>query len=459
MTLRLQRDIATIKNTLLQMSSLVEEAVKSALLACQQQNPDLARLVIERDEEIDAIQMKIDEYVLESLALQQPMAVDLRFLTSAQQIAGQLERVGDHAVNLSEEIVYLMGKTGSVCLLSPGLRDMATLAVSMLADSINAFVYGDSALAREVRRRDKRVDELYRHVFTEEIISMQQGSHEIVPGVYHIILALNIERIADLATNIAEDVIYLVEGRLVRHDESEVSEVSDVHGKVKEEMDKEGIREKKGRPEPLECLERHAKYVCDAIDQSMRAFTAYCDGDGEGFRLYLEKTRELEQAADLVKRNVRSHLPRGVIMPIDKFELFQYLNEQDDVANTAEDIMDWLSYRTVVIGEPLKREYHRLYSQCIDITGVLFEIIKDARVYFQLGDEEVRVRIKQGIRRMRDEETKADGMEHRIKKVIFETYTEDLFPVYFLVRLVELIGRTADHAVGAADVMRSMIAR
>ncbi|MEF3169396.1 MAG: phosphate signaling complex protein PhoU [Deltaproteobacteria bacterium] len=456
MTLRLQRDISTIKNTLLQMSSLVEEAVKSALLACQQQNPDLARLVIERDEEIDAIQMKIDEYVLEALALQQPMAVDLRFLTSAQQIAGQLERVGDHAVNLSEEIVHIMGKTGSVCILSPGLRDMANLAVSMLADSINAFVYGDSALAREVRMRDKRVDELYRHVFTEEITSMQQGGHEIVPGVYLIILALNIERIADLATNIAEDVIYLVEGRLVRHDESEVS---DVHGKAKKEMDKEGICEKKGRPEPLECLERHAKYVCDALDHSMRAFTAYCDGDSEGFRLYLEKTRELEQAADLVKRNVRSHLPKGVIMPIDKFELFQYLNEQDDVANTAEDIMDWLSYRTVVIGESLKREYHRLYSQCINITGMLFDIIKDARAYFQVGDEEVRVRMKREIRRMRDEETKADGMEHRIKQIIFDTYAEDLFPVYFLVRLVELIGRTADHAVGAADVMRSMIAR
>lgn len=456
MTMRLQRDIAIIKNTLLQMSSLVEEAVKSALLACRKQDSDLARRVIEIDDEIDAIQMKIDEYVLETLALQQPMAVDLRFLTSAQQIAIQLERVGDHAVNLSEESVQLMSKTGSVCILSHGLRDMATLAVSMLADSINAFVYGDSVLAREVRRRDKRVDELYRHVFTEEIISMQQGGHEILPGVYHIIQALNIERIADLATNIAEDVIYLVEGRIIRHNEAETSGIP---GKAGREMDKEGICEKKGRPEPLESLERHAKYVIDALDQSSHAFLAYCDGDREGFLRHLEKTRELEQAADLVKRNVRSHLPRGVIMPIDKFELFQYLNEQDDVANTAEDIMDWLSYREVTIGEPLRGEYHWLFIQCIGIAAALTEIIKDARSYFKAGDEEVRVRIKQRIRRMRDEETKADGMEHRIKKVIFETYTEDLFPVYFLVRLVELIGRTADHAVGAADVMRSMIAR
>jgi predicted phosphate transport protein (TIGR00153 family) len=311
-----------------------------------------------------------------------------------------------------------------------------------------------------VRIRDKNVDDLYEYVTREEMTLMESSPHDVKPGVYHIILALNLERIADLATNIAEDVIFLTEGRIIRHDEGLGPKKEELSEKV-EKMEKEApCKEATKFREPLECLENHSNYVHQCLEQAHLAVMAYSENRKDEFKAYMEKVIELEKASDLIKRNVRAHVPRGIIMPIDKFELFQFLNEQDDVANTAEDIIDWLIYADIDVPDQLKEEYDRLLKKCLEITEEMPKIIHSARTYFQTGDEDVRMLIKNRIRKLRDKETEADSIEHQIKKEIFSTYKDKgTFPIYFFVRLTELFGRTADHAVWAADILRSMIAR
>jgi phosphate transport system protein len=452
MTSRMQREIVEIKNMLLQMSGLVEEGTRTAILACQQQNPDLAQQVIERDWEIDKMELQIDSLALKTLALRQPMAVDLRFLTAAMQIAEQLERVGDHAVNISEQVTGLMKKTDIIPITSPGVRDMAGIAINMLGDSINAFVYGDSEMAHTVRNRDSEVDDLYTQVVEEEIGAMEKSRSEVRPGVYNIILALNIERIADLATNIAEDVIYLVDGRMIRHgEEEEPLEAAD--------LIKGGPAGESKRREPLECLERHADLVRQCLEQAALATHAYMDGHDELFEKHQTQVKQLEESADLIKRNVRAHLPRGLIMPIDKFELFLYLNEQDGIADTAEDILEWLSYKRPAFSTEFRKEAGALLDKCLKISESLRPMLHAARTYFQTGNEEVRVFVKDSIRALRKQEHEADFLEHQLKKQVFSVDAVEGTCSCYLLRLVELIGESADRAEDAADILRSMIAR
>ncbi len=459
MTTRVQRDIAEIKNTLLQMSALAEESVRTAVQAWQNHDQELASRVIERDWEIDKIEVQVDSLILKTLVLQQPMAADLRFLTSAMQIAEQLERVGDHSVNIAEQVKSILQRVEVDTVPSTGLKEIAARAIKMLGDSINAFVYADPDLAREVLTQDRDVDELYASVVGKEIDKMEVSPGEVRPGVYHIILALNLERIADLATNIAEDVIFLVEGRLMRHGMDE--EYSLDHGRETDEpLPEEGVcpAPESKRREPLECLENHAKRVTACFEAAARAIKAHLDGDSEEFKRLAEEASEMEHAADLISRNVRSHLPKGIIMPIDKFELFLYLKEEDDVADTAEDVLEWLTYHDSIFPSKVKKELIALVNDCLEITNALVPMIHAARTYFQTGDEEVRNHVKDRIRHLRSMEHDADVREHGLKKEIF---AQDLPPLttYHLIHLVELVGESADHAEKAADILRSMIAR
>ncbi len=459
MTTRIQKEITQIKNLLLQMSSLAEESVRSAIQACQRLDTDLAQRVIERDWEVDYIEVEIDNLVLKTLALQQPMAGDLRFLTSALQIAEQLERVGDHAVNISEQVMALMKRSDIVAVTSPGLRDMAQMALNMLGDSINAFVYQDAEMAYKIRMSDKEVDELYSKVVADEIADMEENCSEVRSGVYNIILALNIERIADLATNIAEDVIFLVEGKVIRHVDDEGVRLH--HIDFTERMAEEeggGPCPPPGRREPLECLHNHSNYVHKCLEQAALAIQAHLNGDDEGFEEYSSNVTELEHAADMIKRNVRAHLPRGIIMPIDKFELFLFLNEQDAIADTAEDLLEWLTYREVTVNSEIKEGLKTLLNKCLDITADLPPILNAARTYFETGDEDTRVWIKDRIRNLRIKEHEADVIEHRLKKQVF-SLDADALTIFYLIKFVELVGQSADHAESAVDILRSMIAK
>ena len=164
---------------------------------------------------IDELEIEIDERVLELLALHQPMATDLRAIVAAFKINSDLERVGDHAVNIAQNVAYIVAAPPLPHL--PELEEMVGLATDMLNDALDAFVRADSGLAWEIGRRDDRVDELHENVFRIVLTHMMEDPRKIGAGIDMILVSRNLERIADLATNVAEDVVFMVEGRTIKH--------------------------------------------------------------------------------------------------------------------------------------------------------------------------------------------------------------------------------------------------
>jgi phosphate transport system protein len=159
--------------------------------------------------------MEIEEAVISLLATQQPMAGDLRLLMAAMKISNDLERVGDHAVNIAQSAQRLL--TLPQMPVVPDLAESARHARRMLADALEAFIKGDGAAARAVCRRDDTVDALHRAVFRIAITHMMEDPRTITAGMELVLVSRNLERVADLATNIAEDVVFLAEGRSIKH--------------------------------------------------------------------------------------------------------------------------------------------------------------------------------------------------------------------------------------------------
>jgi len=208
-------ELKQLKEKLLRMSSLAEEAISASIKALVERNADLAKKVIQSDDAINMIEIEIDELSLRLLALYQPEASDLRFITSAMKINSDLERIGDLAVNIAERTVYLL----TVPLLKPliDIPRMTRAAQGMLQDGINAFVNNDAQLARSVCLRDDEVDKLNDQLFRELLTYMMQDQKTIERALALILIARNLERIADHSTNICEDIIYIVEGRTIKH--------------------------------------------------------------------------------------------------------------------------------------------------------------------------------------------------------------------------------------------------
>lgn len=208
-------ELETLKGSLVKMAGLAEEQVDRAVVALLDRDAAMAEEVIERDSEIDDLEMSIDNMAVQLLALQQPMARDLRFITMAMKIGNDLERVGDHAVNIAENVGYIVEAPPLPHL--PELEEMTGLATEMLNDALDSFVRSDSAQARDIGRRDDRVDELHDNVFRIILTHMMEDPRKIGAGIDLILISRNIERIADLATNVAEDVVFMVEGRIIKH--------------------------------------------------------------------------------------------------------------------------------------------------------------------------------------------------------------------------------------------------
>jgi phosphate transport system protein len=216
MTLRRFHDeMERLKARLVEMSGHAEDAVKLAVDSLLERDEAKAALVIEMDQVIDDLELEIDDVAINLLALQQPMARDLRFITSATKIGNDLERVGDHAVNIAEALRYLLQSTPFPAL--PELEEMARISAEMLSEALNAFVRADGAKAREVVLRDDRVDELHENNFRILLTYMMEDPRKITSGMDLLLVSGNLERIADLATNIAEDVVFFVEGRTIKH--------------------------------------------------------------------------------------------------------------------------------------------------------------------------------------------------------------------------------------------------
>ena len=208
-------ELSQVKVRLLTMSGEAEAALGLAVEALLERNRAKARLVIAGDGVIDAMEVEIEEMCISLLALQQPMARDLRMLTSALKIASDLERVGDHAVNIAQSAERLI--EFRMITPEPELVVMAKLSREMLSDAIEAFIRGDSAAGRDVCRRDDKVDALHRSMFRILLTHMMEDPHIIGAGMELFLVSRNLERVADLATNIGEDVVFLVEGKSIKH--------------------------------------------------------------------------------------------------------------------------------------------------------------------------------------------------------------------------------------------------
>ena len=212
-------DLKSLKNRLLNMGALVEERVHLAVQALIERRLETAEEVARGDQEVNDLQIEIDDRCLKLLALQQPMATDLRLITAAMKINADLERIGDQAVNIAENAVKILAHPPLKPLMD--IPRMAEMAEGMTRDSLEAFVRRDAALARKVLSQDDEVDQLKDTVFRVLLTYMMADPGTIERALALILVSRNLERIADHATNIAEDVIFVVEARDVRHHHEE----------------------------------------------------------------------------------------------------------------------------------------------------------------------------------------------------------------------------------------------
>ena len=208
--------LATLKQRMLDMSAKAEALIDLSVEALTERDVAKAEAVIDGDHEIDSLELEVEQLAISLLALQQPMARDLRFIISAIKISSDLERVGDHAVNIAQSAQRLSAHSGTF-ELQPQIEDMTRRARQMLGEALDAFVRSDGTLAREVCRSDDQVDALHNSVFRVLLTHMMADPRTINPSLEVLLVSRNLERVADLATNIAEDAVFLAEGKTIKH--------------------------------------------------------------------------------------------------------------------------------------------------------------------------------------------------------------------------------------------------
>ena len=208
-------ELEALKQTLLAMGGLVEDQIRRAMRALLERDDVIAQDVIDRDRQVNTYDVEVDEQCVNLLALHQPAAGDLRFITTAMKIVTDLERIGDQAVNIAQRALELNREPQ----LKPyiDLPRMADKAQRMVKESLDAFVARDTALARQVCAEDAEVDALKEQIFRELLTFMMEDPRTVSRAIRVILISRFMERVADHATNIAEMVIYLVEWKMVRH--------------------------------------------------------------------------------------------------------------------------------------------------------------------------------------------------------------------------------------------------
>lgn len=210
-----ESEIQSLRQCVSQMGTLVCSRLEACLRALASHDEEPARFVLEHDEEINALQMDIDERALRVLALQQPAARDLRFITATVKANADLERIGDQAVNIAGRLAPLIG--GGGLPYETVVVEMGRNALVMVLDALTSFLEGDAGLARSVLARDDEVDAMKHQVLRGLIAVMARDSSTIEPAVSLLLISGSFERVADHATNMAENAIFLVEARDVRH--------------------------------------------------------------------------------------------------------------------------------------------------------------------------------------------------------------------------------------------------
>lgn len=205
-----------LKRRLIDMSEHAERLVELSVDALLQRDADKAHAVIAGDRAVDALEIEVEQAAIALLALQQPLARDLRYIIGAIKVSSDLERVGDHGVNIAESALRLVELKSNIAP-DPEIQDMARRARDMLREALDAFVRADGSLGRAVCRADDVVDSLHDSVFRILLTHMMENPARISEALELLLVSRNLERVADLATNIGEDAVYLAEGKQIKH--------------------------------------------------------------------------------------------------------------------------------------------------------------------------------------------------------------------------------------------------
>jgi phosphate transport system protein len=221
-------ELDKLRSLLIRMGSLVDEQIEFALRAINESDTKLAKLVIEREQKVNEFDLMVEGQCQRIFALSQPVAVDLRLIMAAMRINSDLERIGDIAENIAERVEPLVGQQD--LLAKVGSKEMSTTARQMLTNAFDAFINNDARLARSVFGEDDIVDELAKQSFYKLIEIMKSEPGLIEPAAHAMALFRHVERLADHSTNIAEDVIFVVEAKLLKHMSSEDMELEKIRG-------------------------------------------------------------------------------------------------------------------------------------------------------------------------------------------------------------------------------------
>jgi len=205
-----------LKQQLIDMSEHAERLVELSVQALLEHDADKAHAVISGDRTVDALEIEVEQAAIALLALQQPLARDLRYIIGAIKVSSDLERVGDHGVNIAESALRLIEMKSNITP-DPEIQDMARRSRDMLRDALDAFVRADGGLGRAVCRADDAVDSLHDSVFRILLTHMMESPPRISEALELLLVSRNLERVADLATNIGEDAVYLAEGKQIKH--------------------------------------------------------------------------------------------------------------------------------------------------------------------------------------------------------------------------------------------------
>jgi phosphate transport system protein len=209
------KELEGLKTSLIKMGSIAEESVRISIKSLLAKDTSLVKEVLNNEERINSLEIEIDNAIVDILALQQPVATDLRLILAAQKINNDLERIGDHAVNIAESVIAICKfKEKSELIFIP---KMAELAEDMLRKSLDSFIHNDPKLGMEVLKHDDTIDELNRNVFHRVVDLMKDNQQMIDIGMDLIRISRNLERVADLSTNIAEEVIFIAQAKIVKH--------------------------------------------------------------------------------------------------------------------------------------------------------------------------------------------------------------------------------------------------
>jgi len=210
-----EKELQEIKNGLIYLGALTEKSILLAMKSLSERNSDIAHKVIDADDEIDKLDAELEERCIKILALRQPTAIDLRFITTAIKITGHLERIGDMAVNIAERAIHLNAEPQ----LKPyiDLPRMADIVAEMIKDSLDSFISSDLSMAEKVRQAEQVTDDLNEQIFRELLTFMMEDSRSIHRCLMIMQISKNLERIADHAKGIADMVTYMVTGECVRH--------------------------------------------------------------------------------------------------------------------------------------------------------------------------------------------------------------------------------------------------